>query len=151
MAEFDVNEFYMIEYVCSECSNICSKDDTECPICGNVQIDRKTVCRSCQRYRYCPDPDCGFASHEDIAVCPKCGRKTKGSVSLIREDHMGLPIPPESDCSGTLRDKDEGKRNVLIYYEFMERFSEMECQEQTEKHSFKGILKRLSGLFKKER
>ena len=63
--KYDVNDFYVIEYVCSKCDNICSKHDQSCRVCGNAKISKKTVCRSCLDYRYCPDPDCSYSSHTE--------------------------------------------------------------------------------------
>lgn len=146
--KFDINDFYMIEYICSKCSNICSKNDDICSICGDKNIIRKAVSRSCLRYSYCSDLCCGFASHEKIAVCPKCGRGTIGHIAMIQEDHYGYPIPSECDCTGYLRDEDEGKQAVMSYFELMKYLSKKEEQKQTENQSPRSILKRLLGLFK---
>lgn len=108
--KYDVNDFYVIEYVCSKCDNICSKHDQSCRVCGNAKISKKTVCRSCLDYRYCPDPDCSYSSHTETLVCPGCGKPTKGCYTMIAEDHWGLPIPAQEDCVGDLRDDDEGVR-----------------------------------------
>ena len=109
--KFDVNDFYMIEYLCSKCGNICSKNDDCCPVCRNRHILRTTVCRSCLEYRICIGIDCGFVCHEEVHVCPNCAKSTTGCTSLIFEDHQGLPIPSMSKCIGSLRDDDEGVRH----------------------------------------
>ena len=108
--KYDVNDFYMIEYVCSKCGNICSRNDDCCTVCGNTGICKTTVCRSCLEYRYCRDWNCGYSSHTDTLVCPGCGKPTKACCTMIAEDHWGLPIPTQTDCIGELRDDDEGVR-----------------------------------------
>lgn len=106
--KLDINFFYMTEYICSECANICSKADVICPACGKQKIGRNTVCKSCLDYRICTEPDCVFVTHEEVSVCPICGGRTRGCTSLIPEDHWGLPVPPQGDCSGSLSDDDVG-------------------------------------------
>ena len=106
--KFDVNDFYMIEYVCSKCGNICRKKDECCKLCGNSHVIRTTVCRSCLEYRICTETDCGFVAHDELRVCPVCGNPIVGCTSLIFEDHQGLPIPSLDNCIGSLRDDDEG-------------------------------------------
>lgn len=106
--KLDINYFYLTEYICSDCGNICSKTDVICPACGKQKIEKRTVCRSCLDYRICTDTDCVFVTHEEVSVCPICGGRTHGCTSLIPEDHWGLPIPSPADCSGSLNDADEG-------------------------------------------
>lgn len=106
--KFDINDFYMIEYVCSKCGNICSRNDKCCPVCKNASVLRTKVCRSCLEYRICAGINCGFVTHEEIQECPVCGICTIGCTSLIFEDHQGLPIPSMSKCIGSFRDDDEG-------------------------------------------
>ena len=40
---YDINDFYMIENVCSRCGNICAKTDDRCPVCGATMISRVTA------------------------------------------------------------------------------------------------------------
>lgn len=108
MNEMDVNDFYMIEYVCSACGNICGKADQICPVCGEGTVVKETVCRSSLEYWHCTGVDCAFATHEETPVCPSCGMKTKASAYLIPEDHWGIGIPEVSECVGLLRDDGEG-------------------------------------------
>lgn len=41
--KLDINDFYMTEYVCSGCGNICSRKDATCPVCGELRIGKTTV------------------------------------------------------------------------------------------------------------
>lgn len=106
--DLDINYFYMTEYSCSDCGNICSRNDTVCPACGKRQIEKTVACRSCLDYTICADKECGFVSHTEIEACPVCGSKIRRCCSLIPEDHWGTPIPSRDKCSGSLRDDDEG-------------------------------------------
>lgn len=38
--KLDINDFYMTEYVCSGCGNICSRKDATCPVCGELRIGK---------------------------------------------------------------------------------------------------------------
>lgn len=106
--DFDINYYYMTEYVCSDCGNICSRNDTVCPSCGKQHIEKTDVCRSCLDYTICLNNDCGFVSHKEVTACPICGSQIRRCCSLIPEDHWGIPIPSPSRCNGSLRDNDEG-------------------------------------------
>ena len=43
--KYDVNDFYMIEYVCSKCGNICSRNDDCCTVWKNRA--RETLYSGC--------------------------------------------------------------------------------------------------------
>ena len=116
--KYDVNDFYMKEYICAGCGNICSRKDEICPICGQSDIRSTVICRSCMEYWCCKGEGCNFASHEEITVCPMCGSKTRASEYLIPEDHWALNIPSAAECCGTIRDDDEGveiARRMVMY------------------------------------
>ena len=41
--KLDINDFYMIEYICSGGDNICSKEDAACPVCGSRTYNGDTI------------------------------------------------------------------------------------------------------------
>ena len=108
MKKTDINDFYIREHICVECGNICSRSAQTCPECGSDEIVEVIACRSCLEYHICANCDSDYASHVEDAVCPECGQKTRTCCMMIPEDHWGLPIPSSDDCSGELRDDDEG-------------------------------------------
>lgn len=108
MDKLDINDFYIREYICVGCGNICSKSAQTCPVCGTDEIVEIMACRSCQEFHICGNCDSSYASHVADAVCPKCGQKTREFCTMIPEEHWGLPIPSSDDCRGELRDDDEG-------------------------------------------
>lgn len=110
--KLDINDFYMTEYVCSECGNICGREDAACPVCGELRIEKTTVSRSCLNYSICRGADCHYATHEELSVCPVCGSRTYNCNTMIAEDHWGVPIPPPGRCCGTLKDDDEGVEHL---------------------------------------
>lgn len=110
--KLDINDFYMTEYVCSGCGNICSRTDPACPVCGEPRIEKTTVSRSCLDYSICRGADCHYATHEELTVCPVCGSRTYNCNTMIAEDHWGIPIPSPDRCSGTLKDDDEGVEHL---------------------------------------
>lgn len=111
----DVNYFYMIEYICPNCSNICSKNDDACPICGVGQIRKTIISRSCRKYSTCTSLECTFASHEEVSVCPSCGSRTRTADVNLLEDLFLAKIPSMEQCSGSLRDDDVGFEDAKHY------------------------------------
>lgn len=93
----DINDFYIREHICIDCGNICSRSAQTCPECDSYL-----------EYHVCGNCDSDYASHVEDVVCPECGQKTRTCCMMIPEDHWGLPIPSSDDCSGELRDDDEG-------------------------------------------
>lgn len=110
--KLDINDFYMTEYVCSGCGNICSREDAACTVCGELRIEKTTVGRSCLDYSICRGADCHYATHEELTECPVCGSRTYNCNTMIAEDHWGIPIPPQDKCCGTLIDDDEGVEHL---------------------------------------
>lgn len=123
--KFDINDFYMIEHICSRCGNICSKEDAACPVCGEWHIEKKTVSRSCLGYSICRGEDCLYSTHEELSVCPVCGSRTYNCDTMIAEDHWGLPIPPPDKCFGILKDDDEGAQHLRRLSSYAKRKKEI--------------------------